>query len=359
MHTSHPIATVGACALALLFAAHSADAQSTLAHWNFDSGKAGLSLSALPAPDQTGNAYLIHGYDSVVGPSYSSDTATGTGLSCRADGAQDGYTLDSALNAWSPLSWTIEISVRMDAIDGWRTIIGRDGTSFPGALKSDFYFQNNGLDDRFRLDFATVDGARHLLDSTFAAVPGVWYHVALVGDGKSVAMYINSNDGAGYRLAGSTVLSDLPGANNALATNGANWTFGRGWYGEKHVDHIDGHIDDIRFTNGALEPASFLHAPAPAAVQSSLELARNGREVSLAWALPPGSIQRLSIYRHDRDDATGRTLVATLYPPAKMYLDQVPEAGSTYWYWAVATTLDGRDITLGPTRTLSGEIWAP
>ena len=34
--------------------------------------------------------------------------------------------------------------------------------------------------------------------------------------------------------------------------NGSNWTFGRGWYGGNFVDHIDGYMDNIRFSDVAL-----------------------------------------------------------------------------------------------------------
>ena len=33
---------------------------------------------------------------------------------------------------------------------------------------------------------------------------------------------------------------------------GLNWTFGRGWYNGGFVDHIDGRMDNIRFSDVAL-----------------------------------------------------------------------------------------------------------
>src|SRR5690606_485834 len=122
------------------------------------------------------------------------------------------------------------------------------------------YLQSNGTNNYFRLDFATVDGSRYMLESGFAPVPGAWYHIALVSDGTKVEMYIDRNNGEGYKLASSTALSRRAGANNALAANGANWTFGRGWYDGKHVDHVEGCIDNIRFSDAALTPDKFLAA---------------------------------------------------------------------------------------------------
>ena len=195
MPSRSSFAFVGSCTLALISSAVSASAQRTVAHWNFDAGFAATTFATNPALDSSGSDYVIHGFDDIVGPSYSADTLTGKGLCARLYAPQDGYTTDPTFNYWSPKQWTIEVSVRLDSIDGWNTIIGRDGSSFPGVPKSDFYFQNDGEANRFRLDFATADGARYLIESPFVAEAGVWYHVALVSDGATVSMHIDRNDG--------------------------------------------------------------------------------------------------------------------------------------------------------------------
>ncbi len=380
---------IAPCAFALLTFTASASAQSTVAHWNFDAGSAATTFAANPAADLSGNDRALHGYDDIVGPSYSGDTLTGSGLCARFYAPQDGYTTDPVLNAWSPKAWTIEVSVRLDSIDGWNTIIGRDGSSFPGVPKSDFYFQNDGEGDRFRLDFATADGSRYQIESPFAARAGTWYHVALVGDGKTVSMYIDQNDGKGYALAAATALSTRPGANNALATQGGLWTFGRGWYDGRFVDQIQGCLDDIRFTEGALPPSRFLHAPvqavatapaapaataapvapvvsassvshaaepaqiaapAPAAAIPELQAARSGRAVMLNWTIPTQSLRRLVIYRNDKASSEGRTEVALLRSPSQVkgFVDQLPKADGVYWYWLGAIGRDGKETVFGP-----------
>jgi hypothetical protein len=351
------IATAGLCACGLLFAAPSLLAQKTLAHWNFDSGAEGMAFSVRPAEDLSGNAYVIYGYDNVVGPSYSAETSTQTGLSLRTTPPQDGYTLDSTLNNWSPTEWTIEVSLRINKTEGWITFIGRDGTSWPGTAKSDFYFQKNGTNDRLRLDFAAADGGRYILEAPFAVIPGTWYHVALVCDGSKVSMHVDRGDGSGYQVAASTALA---GTNNALVASGLNWTFGRGWYSGKHADHVDGCLDDIRFSEGALTPAQFLHSKSgPGAGMSKLDVARNGDEVSLTWNLPDVGSGHFDLYRHNRETPTGRSRVATLYPPAKLYLDQVPDATATYWYWLVVTDANGKVSTIGPVSSKPATVWTP
>lgn len=387
------LALSASCAFALLASAAFASETRTVAHWNFDAGSAATTFAANPALDLSGNDYVLHGYDDIVGPSYSSDTLAGAGLCARLYAPQDGYTTDPTLNYWSPKAWTIEASVRLDSIDGWNTLIGRDGSSFPGVPKSDFYFQNDGEGDRFRLDFATADGSRYQIESPFAAQAGVWYHIALVSDGATVAMYIDRNDGKGYALAAATGLSTLPGANNALATQGGLWTFGRGWYDGRFVDHVHGCLDDIRFTEGALPPSRFLHAPAspapatntppfatpastsapasadasaaaspapsaPAASTSEFQTARNGRAVLINWTLPTQSLRRLVVYRNDRNQAAGRVAVALLRSPSKVrgFVDQLPRSEGSYWYWLGAIGRDGRETIHGPVLCAPADV---
>jgi hypothetical protein len=401
MPSRSSFALVGSCTLALISSAVSASAQRTVAYWNFDAGFAATTFATNPALDSSGSDYVIHGFDDIVGPSYSADTLTGKGLCARLYAPQDGYTTDPTFNYWSPKQWTIEVSVRLDSIDGWNTIIGRDGSSFPGVPKSDFYFQNDGEANRFRLDFATADGARYLIESPFVAEAGVWYHVALVSDGATVSMHIDRNDGKGYELASSIALDSQPGANKALATQGGLWTFGRGWYDGRFVDHVHGCLDDIRFTEGALPPSRFLHAPAaveasipapatPMAVEpvapapqstvasgaasvstpapaltvapapeasaptsasaQELQAARSGRAVMLNWTIPTGTLRRLVIYRNDRETAEGRTVVGLLRSPSRVkgYVDQLPRTDGAYWYWLGAVGRNGQETIYGP-----------
>ena len=354
------LASVGCCALAFFGSALGLRAE-TLAHWNFDGGSDNTTFAALPAVDISGKGYLFLGYDNEVGPSYSRDTPDGQGLSCRVNGKQDGYILEPQLINWSPLRWTIEISVKLDKLPGWNTIIGRDGSSFPGNLKSDFYFQNNGTNDQFRLDFATVDGSRYMIESGFAPVPGAWYHIALVSDGAKVEMYVDRTNGEGYKLASSTALSRRAGANNALASSGANWTFGRGWYDGKHVDHIEGCMDNVRFSDEALTPDQFVASKktAGAGAESALTVARSGADVSLTWTQPSKPVARVEIHRHDRESAVGRQQVATIFPPGQIYIERVPDEAKTYWYWLVFVGADDSRTSVGPVATTSGDVWQP
>jgi hypothetical protein len=232
----------------------------TVAYWNFDQGTAGTPFATTPVVDLSGNNNTMFGYNAFYGPSYSADTPDGSGLSSRHDANhQDGYTAGGVVNSWSPLTWTIELSLKLDSQGGWNTIIGRDGSS--GGPKSDFYIQNNGINDRLRLDFKTLDGSNYVLDSDFVPNVGQWYGFAMVSDGTQVTMYADKQDGNGYQAVGALTMS---GANNALANgNNGNWTFGRGWYNGGFVDHIAGNLDNIRFSDTALGVGDLLSVPEP------------------------------------------------------------------------------------------------
>ncbi len=84
----------------------------TVAYWNFDQGTAGTPISTTPVVDLSGNNNTMYGYNDFYGPSYSTVTPSGSGLSSRHDAYhQDGYTASDPVNAWSPTVWTIEVSV--------------------------------------------------------------------------------------------------------------------------------------------------------------------------------------------------------------------------------------------------------
>lgn len=254
----------------------------TVAHWNFNEGDPNLAFSeAGGAVDQSGNGYTMYGYDDYWGAyySYEGETPSGTGFSARMkDHHQDAYTTDSTINSWSPTTWTIETSVKLNEVESWKTFIGRDGSQAGGDF-SDFYFQKNADNGGFRVDFTTVSGERYQIDTDFEAEAGKWYGLAATSDGSTASLY--ANDGSGYRLMGSVDISDSN--NPALAdAGGNNWTFGRGWYGPiGFVDHIDGYMDNVRFSDEVLDPSEFVAIPEPATIAligfGSLALIRRKR----------------------------------------------------------------------------------
>jgi len=246
-----------------------ASAVPVVAYWNFEDGLAGQPFTPEGAPNGSGgsvdvvNGYLMRGWDNYWGPSWTDDTPTGVGLAMRnAEHHQDGYTLDAALNQWSPAQWTIEAAVKLvGGIEDnrWSTFIGKDGSA-DGGVFSGIYFQKT-WDNFFRIDFATAGGERYDAVSTFQMEADKWYRMAATSDGSVLKLWINDspNDPGAWILAAETVMT---GADNGMALVDSAWTFGRGWYNGGFVDHIDGYMDDIRFTEAALTPTEFIPEPA-------------------------------------------------------------------------------------------------
>ncbi len=252
----------------------------TIAYWDFEDGVAGEPFTDSAAGEADGSGgtvdsvggYLMRGWSDYYGPSFVSNTELpGSSVGMRnADSHQDGYCTDEALTTWSSSTWTIECSVSLKELNGWKTIIGRDGSS-QGEAEADFYLQNNGIDNKFRLNFDTVGGQRWVLDGDYTLQANYWYGLAVQSDGETVTMLID--DGSGYQVVGSLDISEdsLEGngqsiADNALAFTNYTWTFGRGWYNGGFVDHINGYMDNIRISDTVLAPEELIAVPEPATV---------------------------------------------------------------------------------------------
>jgi hypothetical protein len=241
----------------------------TILHYDFEDGTPGVPMNDFPVTQQngtvgtadlSGNGYHMHAWDDYWGPLFSDegDTPTGTGLSSFHDSHRDGYTLADGIRAWSPSTWTIELSFKLNDIAGWRTLIGRDDwTGIEGDIGPSLQVQSNGIDDAMRVAFVTVSDEHYELFSSLVPEPGKWYHLAVVTDGDRLDMYADRFDGNGFQNIGSLTMA--AGIDHSLLPTG-NWTFGRGWYNGNFVDHIEGNMDNIRFSDEALTPDQFLPA---------------------------------------------------------------------------------------------------
>lgn len=235
----------------------------TIAFWNFEDGADGQPFTPVGEPNGSGgsvdiaNGILMRGYSANVGPSFTAATY-GTGLAMNCNGSQDGYVSEGALLNWGPSTWTIELMVNLRNLAGWNSLIGRDGSS-PEVAEGDFYLQNNGIDDRFRINFLTAGGSRWILDGDYNPQANTWYALAVVSDGVTLSMWLD--DGSGYTQIGSLDMSSQSVEANAITNTTFTWSFGRAWYNGNQVDRIDGKIDNLRFSDVALTPDEFIKFP--------------------------------------------------------------------------------------------------
>lgn len=372
----------------------------TVLHYNCDQGTPGELINpgtaaAVGVPDLSGNGYDMWAWASATqnnGPRFSQEGESwnGQGLSLVFSGGQDGYTTAEGINSWSPLEWTIEVAVRLDTVNGWNTLIGRDGATYGGS-EADFYLQENdaggAIDDHFRINFLTVGRERIVLDSNFAAEANKWYRLAVVSDGKTVTMYCDKLDGNGYQVVGSMEFAGV-GAENALAATNYSWTFGRGWYNGGQVDHIEGNLDDIKFSNVALpvnmlgfEPYAYDPQVTPinedgsvgnlvvegeaASAQGIMLSFKAGRDPNF---LETGNLFNPGILAHhiylsspaDQTPVYYATVQQTGSDPAVSYGPLTLHVGTTY-YWRVEEALNdgaGQPRHPGDPNNLMGPVWS-
>ena len=209
---------------------------------------------------------------------YSSDVPVSpipqTGQPNNTSGDFDGRNDDAFGQVGGPFTagaddFTIEAYVNFDTVTGFRTFVGRDDqfgnsngvSEGPASL---FYFQKTGA-NQFRVLAAIEDGTA---DGGFieaaggAVVANQWYHVAAVGDtsADTLSLYVDG-----------TLLTATPGYTSLFDptsfTGDFDWTLGRGQFNGGIGDYVDGHIDEVRFSDSALAPGEFLNAvPEPASL---------------------------------------------------------------------------------------------
>ena len=280
------IATLGVAALCFLLVTAATTHAATQAYWDFEDGVAGQAFTPTGQPNGSGgstdtvNGILMRGWNDYYGPSFSNANPPrpGSTLSMQvADKHQDGYVTGGALHNWAPTAWTIETSVYLETLAGWNSLIGRQGSS-SGEQASDFYLQNNGVDDKFRINFLTEGGQRWILDGNYTPVANKWYGVTVKSDGSTLSMLID--DGNGYQEVGTLDMSAQTPAQNALKGSNFDWTFGRAWYNGGNVDHIDGFMDDIRFSDVAL-PTNQLIGVDPAPAPLRIEVNKTSGAITL------------------------------------------------------------------------------
>jgi hypothetical protein len=333
----------------------------TVAYWNFEDGVASQSFTPSGSANGSGGSrdtvsgILMRGWNSAFGPTWTSAAPPNGGVLAAnfANNAQDGYVTEGALHGWSPAAWTIETTVFLRGISGWRTLIGRDGSS-QGAPESDFYFSNNGVDNRFRINIATVGGQRWILDGNYPVQTNTWYALAARSDGTTLSLWLD--DGTGYQQIGSRDISAQTAAQNALPGTHFSWTFGRGWYNGSLVDQVDGRMDNIRFSNGALAPHQLIPLappPAPAAPSGLAAVTASATAIDLSWNASAGATG----YTVKRSATSGGpyTEIASGIDDTS-FRDEGLSSGSTYYYVVNATAGSGvsPDSAEVPART-----WSP
>ncbi len=187
-------------------------------------------------------------------------------------GGDDLFTTDG-VNIQNPLTEaiTVEASFKMhfvgsiEGLDPFQGIVCKEawGQS-PDLLLPIFVIKvrDTGV---LQVELFDANGVIRNVATDFRLAEEQWYHVATVNDGTTLSMYLDSNDGNGYVLIGTSEVAGGPLWQRGILNDlNSNWTIGRAEYSGFPADWSDAVIDEVRISNRALDPSEFLFAaPAP------------------------------------------------------------------------------------------------
>ena len=154
--------------------------------------------------------------------------------------------------------FTIEAAFQPSALDAtYNGIVGREG--HPNGPLETLELKIRGDTHVLQIEQFDKAGTLVQVSSINPMNVGQWYYAAVVNDGTNLSMYLDSNDGNGYQLQGTTPVAGAmyQGDNDWDKT----WSIGRGFYDGHPADWFNGIIDEVRLSNSALQPWEFLFAP--------------------------------------------------------------------------------------------------
>lgn len=266
------------------------------AYWRFEEGTAGATVSA-PATDtdpvvensvlDSSNANHLRAWRNFSAPTYVTNVAP-TPLKSGLDNnlalefidisaGQDLFTVNKDINNGIIApggGFTLEAAFNVYDTSIFRTIVAKEiGTERLGegieqnlptlALKTRGALVE-GDPDAGKLAIELFDGAGQAksIMSTEPLELGQWYYAAVVNDGSTLSLYLDSNDSNGYVLQGQTEVDGalFQGLDPEDPDWNYNWTVGRGQYNGGPTDFFLGIIDEVRLSNTPLSPSQFLFA---------------------------------------------------------------------------------------------------
>ena len=129
--------------------------------------------------------------------------------------------------------------------------MGRDDNGEGTGAQSLFYRSKSDT-DIFRVERITDTNANVQFNSSFTASTDTWYHVAAAGDATAETLELFIDGVSVSSATGYTGLFD--------PTGNQTWTLGRGQFNNTPADYLNGDLDEVRFSDSALDPSQFLNA---------------------------------------------------------------------------------------------------
>ncbi|MCP5534005.1 MAG: hypothetical protein H7A48_12610 [Akkermansiaceae bacterium] len=244
-------------------------APETLAYYRFEEGVAGADVAsqADSVVDSAGADDNMSTWWSGSAPNYTAtvpgpaiaQTVAANLLAAEFDGGDDLYDDPSPIGPLRTMAigdFTVESFVRFTNLDGFNTMVGRDDTggNTNGGQDGDphalFYLQETDA-NKLRVWLTNASGNPVVVDGTTTLQINTWYHVAAVGDAAAGTLKIYLNGALEGTATGFDGLFD-PAEDNI-------WTIGRGQWNGGLADLVDGFLDEVRISAGALTPDRFLN----------------------------------------------------------------------------------------------------
>ncbi|MCA9240574.1 MAG: LamG domain-containing protein, partial [Planctomycetales bacterium] len=234
----------------------------TIAYFDFEEGTDGaVATTVTDTGDGTNNLTIGTAAPSYSGATLPVATPSGSTLAMDFDSGEHLEVANLGTSSWvtgAYSDFTLEAWVYFsDTLGSWQTMIGRDDTGNPGegtAANSLLYFSKHDA-DWLRVELITASNTLIAVDpgAAFAVSPNVWYHMAAVGDSTAGTLSLYVNGSMTGQTTGYDGLYD-PGTDTT-------WSLGRGQYAGNDADNFNGLLDDVRFSNVALDPGQFLYVP--------------------------------------------------------------------------------------------------
>ena len=270
----------------------------TAAYWRHEEGPVGGLIPAGPDTvlDSSGNGQHMETFD----PNFTSATYTSTvsplalrsGLSNTLaldfgpggdDPGQndDNFTNSKSIHTQLFTEMTFELAFNMNSIGGFQALMGKDGKPLgddPNEPDSpvpplkimvrgdDFPPDPNGagVDNQLFVEWIDGDGDIHFLATGETVTAGSWNHVALTLTSSTAELWVAAETGD-YLLKDSITGEDFAGSfGEVLIFEPLGFSVGRGMFNNGVTDWSDAIIDEVRISDTALDPNSFLFVTVPA-----------------------------------------------------------------------------------------------
>lgn len=266
-----------------LFASRQNAYTDTVAYWRFEEGTAGNPVPASSTGgdaayhdtvlDSSGLFNHMRTWDTGAAPDYSNDVPSATipqtgeanTISLDFTPNQNIYPLQKNINIPGSANnltnaFTVECSIKLKDVAGYQTFVGKDWVSGNNGA---FMLQKRGDNHRFQVIMYDTTDTQHFFQSSYTAVAGVWYHLAVVCGSDSVQMYVKQQGDADWTRVDDGTWAPTGGLTSTADGDNNAWTIGRGRWGGSNVDFINALVDEVRISEAALPMASFLFSERP------------------------------------------------------------------------------------------------